>query len=155
ESKEILENWSKGIFNNAPADIVSELRKLNLALTEKEDEKTIKGIEGKLKVLANSQTLIMFAVKDMLLKWEAHDPEVYALWQKMNNWVYDGFGQTYEKMGVAFDKLYYESDTYLYGKDMVEEGLSQGVFYKKEDGSVWVNLTEEGLDEKIVLRSDG
>lgn len=91
----------------------------------------------------------------MLKKWEQGDKEVVELWEKMNSWVYDGFKSTYEAMGVDFDKLYYESDTYLLGKQVVEEGLSKGVFYKREDGSVWCDLTDEGLDEKLVLRKDG
>ena len=92
--------------------------------------------------------------KEMLIKWEARDPQVYLLWSTMNGWVYDGFDETYKTMGVDFDKLYYESDTYLLGKDVVSEGLEKGVFIVK-DGSVWIDLTEDGLDEKIVLRSDG
>jgi len=155
ESKTVMENWNNGNFQNAAADIVAEYRRLNQTLKEKDDEKAKKTIEGKIKELANSQTPIMSAVKEMLLKWEANDEEVYSLWKKMNSWVYDGFGETYKTMGVNFEKLYYESDTYIYGKKIVEEGLNKGVFYKKEDGSVWVNLTDEGLDEKIVLRADG
>lgn len=91
----------------------------------------------------------------MLKKWEDGDPEVVDLWKKMNQWVYDGFEVTYKAMGVDFDKLYFESDTYLFGKQVVEEGLEKGVFYKREDGSVWCDLTDEGLDEKLVLRKDG
>jgi arginyl-tRNA synthetase len=94
-------------------------------------------------------------VREMLLKWESHDPETIALWKKMNDWVYQGFDKTYGDLGVSFDKLYYESDTYLLGKDIVEEGLSKGVFFKKEDGSVWVDLTDAGHDQKVVLRADG
>ncbi|MDH5400181.1 MAG: arginine--tRNA ligase [Cyclobacteriaceae bacterium] len=93
--------------------------------------------------------------QDMLLKWEKKDPEVYALWAKMNGWVYEGFNTTYKKMGVDFDKLYYESDTYLLGREEVLKGVEKGVFYKKDDGSVWVDLTDDGLDEKLLLRSDG
>lgn len=94
-------------------------------------------------------------VREMLLKWEAHDPETLALWKKMNGWVYAGFDKTYGDLGVAFDQLYYESDTYLLGKDIVEDGLARGVFFKKEDGSVWVDLTDAGHDQKVVLRADG
>jgi len=155
ESKTVMENWNQGNFQNAAADIVAEYRRLNHTLKEKDDDKAKKTIEGKIKELANSQTPIMSTVKEMLLKWEANDTEVYSLWKKMNGWVYDGFGHTYKTMGVNFEKLYYESDTYIYGKKIVEEGLTKGVFYKKDDGSVWVNLTDEGLDEKIVLRADG
>ncbi|WP_339651371.1 arginine--tRNA ligase [uncultured Salegentibacter sp.] len=104
---------------------------------------------------AKSEAPILVEAKQMLLKWEAGDPEVVALWEKMNQWVYDGFEKTYDALGVDFDKNYYESDTYLLGKDVVNQGLEKGVFYKKEDGSVWIDLTDEGLDEKIVLRSDG
>jgi arginyl-tRNA synthetase len=93
--------------------------------------------------------------QELLRKWEAGNPEVIALWEKMNSWVYSGFEVTYKSMGVNFDKLYYESDTYLLGKKTVEEGLSKGIFYQKEDGSVWVDLTDEGLDEKLLMRGDG
>ncbi len=93
--------------------------------------------------------------KNLLKKWEAGDEEVVSLWKTMNGWVYDGFDVTYKNLGVDFDQLYYESDTYLLGKDVVADGLEKGVFYRKEDGSVWIDLTDEGLDEKIVLRSDG
>jgi len=91
----------------------------------------------------------------MLQKWEAGDPETVGLWKMMNNWVYAGFDQTYKQLGVDFDKYYYESDTYLLGKDIIQEGLEKGVFFKKEDNSVWIDLTEDGLDEKLVLRGDG
>lgn len=98
---------------------------------------------------------ILKSAQEMLQKWEAKEPETYALWETMNGWVYDGFATTYTSMGVDFDTLYYESQTYLYGKDFVTEGLEKGIFYKKEDGSVWIDLTEDGLDHKLVLRSDG
>jgi arginyl-tRNA synthetase len=93
--------------------------------------------------------------RELLLKWEAHDPETLELWKQMNGWVYAGFNETYKSLGVEFDKLYFESDTYLLGKDLIEDGVKRGVFYKKEDGSVWVDLTEDGLDHKLLLRSDG
>lgn len=111
--------------------------------------------EGKNEEEAKAEAPIILEAKEMLRKWEAGDPEVVALWEKMNQWVYDGFEKTYEAMGVDFDKNYYESQTYLLGKDVVKQGLEKGVFYSKEDGSVWIDLTDEGLDEKIVLRSDG
>ena len=104
---------------------------------------------------AKKNTTILKSAQDMLLRWEAGDEETVALWNKMNAWVYDGFDTTYKNLGVDFDKLYYESKTYLLGKEFVTEGLKTGVFFKKEDGSVWCDLTDEGLDEKIVLRSDG
>ncbi|MBX2890423.1 MAG: arginine--tRNA ligase [Saprospiraceae bacterium] len=103
----------------------------------------------------NDHSTLGAEVREMLLKWEAHAPDTLALWKKMNGWVYEGFEQTYNDLGVSFDKLYYESDTYLLGKDIVEEGLSKGVFFKKDDGSVWVDLTDAGHDQKLVLRSDG
>ena len=93
--------------------------------------------------------------QEMLRKWEAHDPEVYSLWEKMNGWVYTGFDATYRRLGVDFDRMYYESQTYLLGKALVEEGLANGVFYRRDDGSVWCDLTADGLDEKLLLRSDG
>ncbi|MCL4115351.1 UNVERIFIED_CONTAM: hypothetical protein GTU68_034606 [Idotea baltica] len=99
--------------------------------------------------------LVESEAQEMLRKWEAGNEEVVALWSKMNGWVYDGFEKTYKELGVDFDTLYYESNTYLLGKDFVAEGLEKGVFFKKDDGSVWIDLTDEGLDEKIVLRSDG
>ena len=110
------------------------------------------GIESK---LAEERAPILLKAKEMLLKWEAKDKEVIALWKKMNSWVYDGFETTYKRLGVDFDKNYYESETYLLGKEVVKNGLDSGVFYKKEDGSVWIDLSSEGLDEKIILRSDG
>ncbi|MFC4632505.1 arginine--tRNA ligase [Dokdonia ponticola] len=110
---------------------------------------------GKSEEEAKKEAPILLEAQDMLLQWEAGDKEVIALWKKMNQWVYDGFAVTYKNLGVDFDSLYYESNTYLLGKDNIEEGLEKGVFYKKEDGSVWCDLTEDGLDEKLVLRSDG
>ena len=104
---------------------------------------------------AKKQAPILIEAQKMLLKWEAGDPETVALWKMMNEWVYDGFKITYQNLGVNFDTLYYESDTYLLGKDVIEDGITRGVFYKKDDGSVWCDLTDEGLDEKLVLRSDG
>ncbi len=103
----------------------------------------------------NSSSQLGKEARELLLKWEAHDDDTLALWKMMNGWVYAGFKETYSNLGVAFDKLYFESDTYLLGKDLIEEGLQQGVFYKKDDGSVWVDLTEAGLDHKLLLRSDG
>ena len=104
---------------------------------------------------AKKNAPILLEAQEMLRKWEAGDEAVVSLWKQMNSWVYAGFDATYRKMGVNFDKFYYESDTYLLGKDIVEEGLAKEVFFKKENGSVWVDLTDEGLDEKLVLRGDG
>ena len=104
---------------------------------------------------AKKNAPILLEAQEMLIKWESGDQKVVALWKKMNQWVYDGFDITYKELGVDFDKNYYESNTYLLGKDIVTNGLKSGVFYRKDDGSVWIDLTDEGLDEKIVLRSDG
>ena len=107
------------------------------------------------KAKAEAESPLMQEAREMLVKWEAGDPEVRGLWEMMNNWVYAGFDETYKKMGVSFDKIYYESNTYLEGKEKVMEGLEKGFFYKKEDGSVWADLTGEGLDHKLLLRADG
>ena len=107
------------------------------------------------KAKAEAESPLMQEAREMLVKWEAGDPEIRGLWEMMNNWVYAGFGETYKKMGVSFDKIYYESNTYLEGKEKVMEGLEKGFFYKKEDGSVWADLTAEGLDHKLLLRGDG
>lgn len=116
------------------------------------DELVAQGVE---KEQAKKQAPLMLEAQEMLQKWEQGDKATIALWEKMNGWVYDGFHATYRNIGVDFDKFYYESNTYLLGKDRVEEGLAKGVFFKKPDGSVWVDLTEEGLDEKLLLRADG
>lgn len=104
---------------------------------------------------AKREAPLMIEAQEMLRKWEANDPEIRALWAKMNEWVYAGFDETYRRMGVSFDKIYYESNTYLEGKSEVEKGLASGAFYRREDGSVWADLTQDGLDEKLLLRSDG
>ena len=104
---------------------------------------------------AKKQAPIMLQAQEMLRKWEAKDPEVYALWETMNGWVYEGFDVTYKAMGVDFDKVYYESQTYLLGKSLVEDGLKKGVFFRKEDNSVWIDLEADGLDQKLLLRGDG
>ena len=124
---------------------------------DKEYKKEISELisSGKKEDEAKKEAPILLEAQEMLRKWENGDDKVVALWKKMNQWVYDGFDITYKNLGVNFDKLYYESDTYLLGKDVVNAGLEKGVFYKKNDGSVWCDLTEEGLDEKIVLRADG
>ena len=110
---------------------------------------------GKGEETAKREAPLMLEAQEMLRKWEANDPEVRALWTKMNSWVYAGFDETYKRMGVSFDKIYYESNTYLEGKSEVEKGLVSGAFYRREDGSVWADLTKDGLDEKLLLRSDG
>ncbi|MDG1915405.1 MAG: arginine--tRNA ligase [Crocinitomix sp.] len=154
ETLVVIENWEKGKFEGSEA-FEAEYARLAQAYAAKDDEKAKKGLADKIKKLANNATPIMQDVKDMLVKWEKKDAHVYGLWQKMNGWVYKGFEDTYKAMQVSFDKLYYESDTYIIGKEMVEDGLNKGIFFKKEDGSVWIDLTADGLDEKLVLRGDG
>lgn len=154
EANAIIADWEAGKLEGYPSEVVDEFNKLESS-KEGKDEKALKGIDGKIKDLAKNQTQVLNDAKEMLVKWEAKDPEVYLLWSTMNGWVYDGFEKTYERMGVEFDKLYYESDTFVLGKDLVMDGLKKGIFFKKDDGSVWIDLTDEGLDEKLVLRSDG
>lgn len=124
---------------------------------DKEYKKEIEALktEGQSEDDAKKNAPLMKAAQTMLQQWEAGDEEVISLWKKMNGWVYDGFAKTYKQLGVDFDKYYYESDTYLLGKDIIQEGLEKGVFFKKEDNSVWIDLTDEGLDQKLVLRGDG
>lgn len=126
--------------------------KFNDAYKQEIDELIAKGIE---KAEAEKQALIMQATQQMLLDWEAGKPDVMQLWKEMNSWVYEGFDITYKRIGSDFDKTYYESNTYLLGKNIVQQGLDKKVFYKKEDGSVWIDLTGDGLDEKLVMRKDG
>lgn len=111
--------------------------------------------EDEAKAKAEKESPLMQEAHDMLVKWEANDPDVRALWEKMNSWVYAGFDETYKALGVSFDKIYYESNTYLVGKKKVEEGLEKGLFIRKDDNSVWADLTDEGLDQKLLLRADG
>ena len=154
EANTIIEEWKKGEFEGYPEDIVQEYQRLSASKVGK-DEKSISGIDAKIKDLAKNQTALLRDAQEMLIKWEGRDPETYLLWTTMNGWVYKGFEKTYQAMGVDFDRLYYESETFIIGKDLVAEGLASGVFFKKNDGSVWIDLTEDGLDEKLVLRSDG
>lgn len=154
QANAVVSEWNASDFSKATDKQKEEFLKFDAAKADK-DEKGIKALDSKILELAKNATVIMAGAKEMLLKWEAKDPEVYALWEKMNGWVYKGFESTYNAMGVNFDKLYYESTTFLTGKDLVDAGLEKGIFYKKEDGSVWIDLTDEGLDEKLVLRADG
>lgn len=119
------------------------------------DDKQIAKLQDDIKELVRNQSELMQACQAMLRDWEAGDPEVLALWNTMNGWVYEGFESTYNRLGVKFDQYYYESNTYKLGKDIVQEGLQNGVFFQKEDGSVWIDLSSEGLDEKLVQRGDG
>jgi len=124
---------------------------------DKEYKKQIDELKasGQTEEEAKKNAPVIKEAQEMLQKWEAGDKDVISLWETMNSWVYAGFAETYEKMGVEFDKYYYESNTYLLGKDIVDEGLAKGVLFKKDDGSVWIDLTEDGLDQKLLLRSDG
>jgi len=124
---------------------------------DQEYKKQIKELtdQGRTEDEAKKEAPILLEAQEMLRKWEAKDPEVLSLWHKMNGWVYEGFNETYKNLGVSFDKNYYESETYLLGKQVVEEGLQKGIFYRKPDGSVWADLSDEGLDEKLLLRADG
>ena len=154
EAAQLISRWEEGDFEAENESIKEEFLKLQEALVGK-DEKAQQAIRGKIKDLAKNQTELLREAKDMLVKWEARDPQTYLLWSTMNGWVYAGFDETYQAMGVDFDKLYYESDTFLLGKDIILDGLQKGVFFKKDDGSIWIDLTAEGLDEKLVLRADG
>ena len=124
---------------------------------DKEYKKELASLEAKglSKDEAEKSSVLMAEAREMLRQWEAHNPEVYSLWETMNSWVYAGFDETYKALGVSFDKIYYESETYLVGRDKVLEGLETGVLYRRDDGSVWADLTVDGLDEKLLLRSDG
>lgn len=124
---------------------------------DKEYRKEIKELinQGKSEEEAKKEAPILLEAQEMLIKWERSDAEVRGLWEKMNQWVYDGFNHTYSRLGVSFDMEQYESNTYLLGKNIIEKGLEQNIFFQKEDGSVWIDLTDDGLDEKLVLRSDG
>ena len=141
---------------NGPA--LEKLDKLLIALTklnEIKDEEKIAKLHDEIKEIARNNTSIMAEAKQMLVDWEEGKPEVIELWKKMNGWVYEGFDVTYKRIGSDFDKIYYESNTYLLGKYIVQQGLDKNVFFKKEDGSIWIDLTVDGLDEKLVQRKDG
>jgi arginyl-tRNA synthetase len=131
-----------------------ELRNAIIVDNDKDKEK-VKKLGEEIREIIRSNTLIMKKAQQMLVDWENGKPEVIELWKKMNGWVYRGFDETYKRIGSDFDKVYYESETYLLGKKFVEEGLAKGVLYRKDDGSVWIDLSDDGLDEKLVLRKDG
>ncbi len=156
----LLEKWLKNdlsdLANGSDREIIEKnLAQYQAAKEQPDKEKEADKALAAIKEAARKHTPFMQLTQQMLLDWENGDPEVRALWEKMNGWVYEGFNETYRKIGSDFDKSYFESDTYLLGKSFVEDGLEKGVFYKKEDGSVWIDLTAEGLDEKLVLRKDG
>ncbi|MHA4810604.1 arginine--tRNA ligase [Flavitalea flava] len=141
---------------------LAKIKELEAFLPTAKDDKHRSGLEGKIKEeqtaikdIAENATTLMRETKQMLVDWEKGKPEVIELWKTMNSWVYAGFDETYKRIGSDFDKIYYESNTYLLGKDLVESGLKKGVFFQKEDGSVWIDLTADGLDQKIVQRKDG
>jgi arginyl-tRNA synthetase len=142
-------------FSGEDLDKVQKLVAASQKPEVKADAEKTKKIHDDIRELARKQTEIMQQAKIMLQQWEAGNPEVRALWSTMNGWVYEGFEQTYKRLGINFDKMYYESNTYLLGKDLVEDGLRKGVLFKKEDNSVWIDLTADGLDEKLLLRGDG
>jgi arginyl-tRNA synthetase len=155
QAQPIIDRILKNDFSGFDGNELIELKKFMAVLQKETNEEKIKKINDGIKEIARNHTSIMAEAKDMLRKWEAGDKEVIELWKTMNNWVYDGFDITYKRIGSDFQKIYYESNTYLLGKDIVKEGLEKGVFYKKDDGSVWIDLTADGLDEKLVMRRDG
>ena len=155
QTKPFLDKIADDEFSDFDEKKKTELLKLKEKISHTTEQDKINDLQGNIIKIANGATSILKEAQEMLLKWENNDPETIALWKTMNNWVYAGFEVTYKNLGVDFDKYYYESNTYLSGKDIVEAGLKNGVFFKKEDGSVWIDLTEDGLDQKLVLRADG
>lgn len=155
QTQPFLDKIAQNDFSDFDEKKKNELQKLKEKLDKTTEEDKIADIKSTISKIANGVTSILQEAQAMLLKWENGDEEVMALWKMMNSWVYAGFNITYKNLGVDFDKYYYESNTYLLGKDTVEDGLQKGVFFKKEDGSVWIDLTADGLDQKLVLRADG
>jgi len=158
ESEVVISRIMAGEIGEFSEDEQTKLTGLLNALQKSEAEgnkQKIGEIKDEIKEIARNNTPIMKEAKEMLLKWEQGDEEVLSLWRKMNSWVYAGFDETYKRIGTDFEKIYYESNTYLLGKDIVEDGLQKGVLFRKEDGSVWIDLTADGLDQKLVLRKDG
>lgn len=142
-------------FEGAEKDKIEKLHNATHKPEVQADKEKLAKVQDEIKELSRNKTEIMQQAKIMLQQWEAGNPEVRALWATMNGWVYEGFNKTYQRLGIDFDKMYYESNTYLLGKDLVEEGLRKGVLFRKEDNSVWIDLTADGLDEKLLLRGDG
>ncbi len=155
QAQPIIDRILKNDLSGFDGNELDELKKYTTALQKETTEDKIEKINDGIKEIARNHTPIMAEAKEMLRKWEDGDKEVIELWKKMNSWVYEGFDITYKRIGSDFDKIYYESNTYLLGKDIVSKGLEKGVFYKKDDGSVWIDLTADGLDEKLVMRRDG
>jgi arginyl-tRNA synthetase len=151
---QLLKREFEHLSKEEETTVIALLDAMDHAAQTKNKEK-YNGIKNELNEIARNNTPIMKEAKQMLIKWEQGDAEVLDLWNRMNSWVYAGFNETYKKIGSDFEKIYYESQTFLLGKDIVEEGLQKGVLFKKEDGSVWIDLTDEGLDQKLVLRKDG
>lgn len=154
---EIASQWRNNGYRDAeiPREALEKLPGLFKAYDEVQEVKKEDSLVRKIASYAIPYAPLTLEAKEMLVKWEAKDPEVLQLWEMMNGWCYEGFDETYRRMEVDFDTIYYESDTYLLGKDVVKEGLEKGVFFKKDDDSVWIDLSDEGLDEKLVLRGDG
>lgn len=155
QAQPIIDRILKNDLSGFEGNILDDLKKYTTALQKETNKEKIEKLNDEIKEIARNHTQIMAEAKEMLRKWEAGDKEIIELWKKMNSWVYEGFDITYKRIGSDFQKVYYESNTYLLGKDIVKEGLDKGVFYKKEDGSVWIDLTADGLDEKLVMRKDG
>ena len=152
----VLANIMQKSFDEFSEEEVTKLRAFITRLDDpRTDESKKAELHDEIREIARNHTPIMKEVREMLLRWEDGDPETMMLWSTMNGWVYDGFDVTYKRIGSDFDKIYYESNTYLLGKDLVDQGLKDGVFFQKEDGSVWIDLTADGLDQKIVRRRDG
>ncbi len=155
QAQPVLNSMLQKEFKGADTDTNRKVEAMLEKLATLSSEEKKKEILDELKEIARYHTPIMAEVREMLRLWEDGDPETIALWKKMNGWVYEGFAATYKMIGSDFDKTYYESETYLLGKEYVEEGLAKGLFTRKADGSVWIDLTADGLDEKLVLRKDG
>lgn len=155
EAQGILDQLEQGNYSNLSDESRNKAKELLAKIATTEDAQKVNALKDDLKLLVNNQTELMRQAQQMLRDWENGDSEVIGLWKKMNAWVYKGFDETYKRLGVDFDHFYYESNTYVLGKDIIDEGLESGVLYQKEDGSVWIDLTAEGLDHKLLLRSDG
>jgi len=155
ESSALMQEVENSEFKNVAEIAVKPIQSLVEQIKSAEGQDKIDGLKADLKQLVNNQTPLMREAQQMLRDWEEGKDDVINLWKTMNGWVYEGFEKTYKSLGVDFDKMYYESETYLLGKDIVMQGVEKGVLYQKEDGSVWIDLTDAGLDHKLLLRSDG